>query len=442
MKDVLQDRGRRFSPVTFIALSLALLAMTLAWGVPIMLWDHLDLLPVYEDWRNGALLQSDAWHVHHGSHLHVAAYLVLLATTELSANNPWLDWVVNWILLLAYASALLAIAFRVLPVAGPSWWAGLVFLVLYPGHLANLQWGWQVAVFLCLLGLAVSVWALTGRSLTWRRNLLAITASILACASFATGFALLPICMGLILMRADIPLRRRWLLAVPWLVVGVSAAWGAAVGLHGGGGFALDPFALLVYAMNFLGSGVARFATDAAPWLAFSGLLSGVYAARLRGVDSASRPWLALMCFGACSAMLVAIGRAAPFGVEQAFASRYVSFSSTFWVGWFGLIWLARREGGPVWQVVCAWLVGVVMLFALGNAIHLAKNAADVGRRAAEITARIRASYPCVDEALLREIYFDQPEVAMERLRILHARGLAPFGVTYVRWKDAATCRP
>ena len=42
-------------------LALALLAMALRWRVPMMLWDHLDLVPMLEAARAGTLGRSIFW---------------------------------------------------------------------------------------------------------------------------------------------------------------------------------------------------------------------------------------------------------------------------------------------------------------------------------------------------------------------------------------------
>ena len=87
-------------------LALALLAATLAWRIPFMLWDHLDFAPIYASWQSGApLSQTIFWH-NHGGHLHAAAYAVLLFTTWFSHGQTWLDCFVSWIFLVAYAATI------------------------------------------------------------------------------------------------------------------------------------------------------------------------------------------------------------------------------------------------------------------------------------------------------------------------------------------------
>src|SRR5690606_397376 len=111
-------------------------------------------------------------------------------------------------------------------------------------------------------------------------------------------------------------------------------------------------------------------------------------------------------------AVLTAIGRHAAYGVDHAFVTRYVSFSSLFWLGWFGLMALSLPTLAGRCARAMRVCVGVVAALALFNALHLVKQARDVAQRSAAIAEAIRADYPHPDEALLREIYFDQPEHA------------------------------
>ena len=184
------------------ALALGLALAVWRWHIPLMLWDHLDLVPIYRAWQDGALSQSEFWRFH-GGHLHSAAYAVLLVTTAVSGGQPWLDCMVSLALLLAYAAVVLSIARDSLAAAPRTGWL-VVGFALYPGHLANLQWGWQVAVFLCLLGVVVAIRALSAGSLTWQRQAVALAGAAVAYASFATAIALIPAALTLIALRGEL----------------------------------------------------------------------------------------------------------------------------------------------------------------------------------------------------------------------------------------------
>ena len=202
---------RRAVDAAFALLALLVLAMTLHWRIPMMLWDHLDLVPIYAAWKSGTLADSIFLHIH-GGHIHTAAYAVLLATTALSHGQTWFDCLASWLLLVGYAAIVLGFArasFDASTRRGAAFALLAILLALYPGHLSNLQWGWQVAVFLCLLGTVATIRLLTRQTLPARRIAAAIAASVLALASFATALALIPTAIVLLALRTDLPPAKR-----------------------------------------------------------------------------------------------------------------------------------------------------------------------------------------------------------------------------------------
>jgi hypothetical protein len=408
----------------FVFLAGMLLVLTLAWHVPMMLWDHLDLVPIYQSWLGGELAGS-AFLALHGGHMHGVAYAVLLATTALSGGHPWLDCVASWLLLLVHAGIMARLLRETLggDTRRDSRFAALlVLLALYPGHLANLQWGWQVAVFLCLTGVSTCIYALTRANFSWWHQLAALTAAGVAYFSFATAIALLPTALVLIALRRDVPRARRLVALMPWLL----AMLAVALQYRGLGADAIHPGAATVaaYALNFLGACIARFAPDLAPWLALGGLVVGALSLARCRMQRACLPWLGIALFATCASVLVALGRAAPFGSEHAFVTRYVSFSTLFWLGCTGLVACAWRERlpGPLRLGFV-----VIALLAVANAWHMMGKAHQVGIRTQTIAQSIRSHWPAVDRNLLGEIYFDQPDLAWQRLAALHALGFAPF---------------
>ena len=411
-----------------IVLVIGLVWGTLHWHIPMMLWDHLDLPPMYQAWDRG-YLDGALWKIHDGSHWHAVAYLVLLATTYLSGGQPWVDCLISVVLLLAMAAVILHQARRTLM---PAWTqtTGLllvVFLALYPGHLANLQWGWQVAVFICLLGAVVALHCLAASRLGGLGNGLALLAAAVACLSFTAGIALLPVALILIGFRSELSLARRAVLLGPWLILGMAGVW-ALMPSGDAGGAGWNVWLLVLYTLNFLGGAVLRFATDLAAVVAVAGLVTGVWAFLSVRTHAAGRFWLGCFLFGAGCAVLTAIGRAPAYGAEHAFATRYVSFAVVFWLGWAGLLLLAIPHWSQRRRMKFAQAaLAVVLILGVANAAHVTKKVARVARQSREIATRIVATYPNVDEQLLRDIYFARVDAARERLATLKAYGFAPF---------------
>ena len=414
--------------VVFSLVALLMLAATLALHIPLMLWDHIDLVPMYEAWRQGGLAASEFWRIHDGSHFHSAAYAVLLLTTWLSGGRPWLDCVASWAVYATTAWLLLGIARRGWQGLGEraGWWPALLLLLFHPGHLANLQWGWQVAVFISLAGAVAPIYLLTREHVTVSGNLVGVMLAVVGVLGFTTTLAVFPVAVALLLARTDWPWSRRVLLALPWLVVALAlAGWlatarGASVSAPGVG-------VLVLYSLNYLGGGVLRFAEGLAPWWTTLALLVAIPAARRTWGMPQARPWLALMAFAIGCAVLTALGRAAPFGVDHAFVTRYGSFALLFWIGWMGLMVLASQQGGGSWRRWSRALLALTVVFAFANGVHMAKKAITVHERAVAYAAQIRQHYPTVDPAVMQQAYESRAALAHARLERLRERGFAPF---------------
>ena len=418
-------------PLPAVALPLALcllLAAALQWHLPLMLWDHIDLVPIYDAWQRGDLAASQFWRIHDGSHFHAAAYAVLLATTWLSGGRPWLDCAAGWAFyaLLAWALwRLVGNGWRGSRI-GRGWWWAMLLLVAHPGHLVNLQWGWQVAVFISLLGAVAPIHWLTLARPTWALNVAGVGLAVIGVLGFSTTLAVFPVALALVALRGEWSLPRRLLFSLPWmLALGVLTGWLLAA--RGQPVAAPDLGTLALYALNYLGGGVLRFAEKLAPGWTLLALLTAIPAAfRCRG-DARVRPWLALMAFALGCALLTALGRAGSFGADHAFVTRYASFALLFWIGWLGLLVLAWGDAGATWRRWVRPLLLATLCFATVNGVHLAKKASTAHQRAAAFAAQIRAGHPQLDEALLAQAYGDRAAAARQRLALLRQWGFAPF---------------
>lgn len=416
--------------VAFAAFSALLFAGTWAWHLPMMLWDHIDLVPMYDAWRDGSLHASGFWRVHDGSHLHVAAYLVLLFTTAISGGQPLLDCLASLGLLLVQAWVLLGIARAAACADDPGRWGLLLVLVaLSPGHLANLQWGWQVAVFISTLGAVVAIALLTRPTLDMGRNLLAVLAASLGVMGFSTTLAVFPIALALVALHPASATRGlRLARMLPWLAAAAGLLWWLGNGRDASSpGWSLPgPGDFVLYVLNYLGAGVSRLATAIAPaWTVVALATTAWVLCRRRHPDML--PWLALMAFGIGAAALTALGRAAEFGVQHAFVTRYASFSLLFWFGWAGLVLRAGRERVLPWRSCVLPLLWALLVFLVANGVHMAKQARALHVRATDLAAEIRRTYPAVPQATMEAAFDWRAPAASAALDSLHARGYAPF---------------
>jgi hypothetical protein len=426
--------------LAFAFAGLALLAATMRFHLPFMLWDHIDLVPLYQSWEAGTLAPAELFRVHDGSHVHAAAYAVLLLTTWLSHGQPWLDCAVSWGLLLVQAWLLLRLVGEHLPAArSGGWWLAFLFLALSPGHLPNLQWGWQVAVFISLLGAVVAIRLLVAQRLGAGANLAAALAALVGALGFSTTLAMYPIALVLVASRSELAWRTRLGYAAVWTLLLLPAMAWIASGRGGGIVPGANIVALGTYVLNYLGSGVLRFAEDlAAGWALLAMGAAALAVFRMRTNLRSLRPWLALMAFAAGCAVMTAMGRAAAYGPEHAFVTRYASFSSLFWFGWLGAMLAAFARDGSWWRRAWRPLVVATLVFSVANGVHLARKASTLAARARAYAGQIRQQYPRVDPRLLEQAYLGRAGVATARLHWLHDAGYPPFRATGSQPGEAA----
>lgn len=413
----------------FAVAAVLMLVATLVWQLPMMLWDQLDLVPIYQLWQNGQLDASTMLTPYNGTHVLAVPYLSMLTTLSLGHGSTWLDGVTSWVMMVATAVIIIGVALRELPVNAPRWpWLVLIFLALYPGHLANLQWGWQVQIFICLLGAVATIALLNAAAASTARMIAALTASVVAGLSFGASVVLLPIALLLIALRTDMTTRRKGAWSFSWLILGALATLPYLHGVEWEANARLvSVFELVHYTLNFIGSGIARFATDLAPWLALLAMVSALDAWLKLARDQRGSAWLGFLLLGLGTALITAVARVVPFGADHAFAQRYISFSILFWLGWYGLLLTALPHVKGLRRRIYSSLMGIFAMLLIANALHLIRKAAITHQRGVATADVIARTWPDVDDQVLRAIYFDQPDVARQRLLLLHQFGFAPF---------------
>ena len=406
-----------------------MLAATMAWQLPMMLWDQLDLVAIYRLWQNGDLDAATLLTPYNGAHVLAIPYLSMLTTVSLGQGSTWLDGIASWLMMVATAAIVIGVALREGPFSTRRWsWLVLIFLALYPGHLANLQWGWQVQIFSCLFGTVAAIALLSAASTSAMRMIAALAAAIVAGLSFGASVVLLPVALLLIAFRTDLTMRRKAAWSLPWLMLGLLAALPYLGGIGSSAASrSLGLVDISHYTLNFIGSGITRFATDLAPWLALVAIVSALDAWLKLARNLRGSAWLGFLLFGVGTALITAFGRVGHYGVDHAFAQRYVSFSILFWLGWYGLLLTASPQVSPLRRRVYRVLMGTCAVLLVANALHLIRKAAITHDRGVITANTIANTWPNVDEQVLRAIYFDQPEAARARLELLHQFGFSPF---------------
>jgi len=354
----------------------ALPALLLAWAmrqlaVDLPYWDQWALVFRMDSLFGGRLALSDLLTPHH-EHMMPVPLAVMFGLARWTHWNVAMESGVNFALALALF-AVVAVSFQrmaarlqrsgsllVLPV--------LSLLVFSITQHSNWMWGLQISALMGLL------FALLGLSLLCEPEVgrvrfgLALMAACVASLSQAQGLLVWP--LGLV---ALLLVHRAALLALSaWVAVGGSLSlyvFSQFTTQENARAFLQDPLALFQYCLTYLGSPVVHGSQAGALVAGALGLLVvAVLALKTRPLQTIAFP-VVLALFSIAAALMTGIGRL-DYGLEQALASRYISFSTPLWIALVSLLGLhVPSPSSRAWRrsVAPCGLVAVWLLVALSG---------------------------------------------------------------------------
>ena len=382
----MQDRHLKWAPVLFFITITLSFCLTFYYRAPYH--DHWDIVPLFAKQQDGRLVLGDLFALH-GNHWHASGYAVMLGLAEVTAMRHWAECLAS----VCFAGLGFVAMARLLDRSMAQWqvpqlrlylFAVAAFFLFSLDQAGNWLWGWQVAVFINIAGALWTIERLTAGPPSLARTSLAALATMAAVYGFGTGWVLLPIGYGLLLLQGAWRGHEGWISLLIWTVMSAWLCCHFAMALNAPtaaySASALpdltDPktwLGLMHYTLNFVASPIVRFARDSAVPVTIIGvglIIWSVWA--LRCVDKArvwsgTAPFLAMVAYSFGSGGLTALGRLHMFGTDQAFVSRYITFGTPFWIAVFSLVLLAMA-GRPTqkYRGLIAFL-GLLFILKLGN---------------------------------------------------------------------------
>jgi len=381
----------RFLLLGLTAAPFVLLATLVArYSVDLPCYDQWDFVPLLARWAHGQFPLSALW-VHNAEHRLFFSRVILLWLARLTAWNTRVELALNLgvaVLTFGVLAHLLQRCAREAGLTGASWALPVFSLILFgTAQIQNWLWGWQLAYFLCVLGVVTGISLLTSVRLTWWRYAGAVAAGVLASYSFASGLPYWPLGVVALVTRPAKHRREKLLGVAVWtvvsaLVVGAYFHGYQQPGWHARPSAALaHPARLLEFALLQSGFPINShhpLRTILFGLAAASGALIALLRTYRRPVLSAL-PFGLLALYALANAVLVGVGRIG-FGMEQAISSRYVTFACLFWVGTAGLLALllaAHRGGGAAARVhvLVPVAAGVALIGLAGAALRTSLEA-------------------------------------------------------------------
>jgi hypothetical protein len=297
----------------------------------------------------------------------------------------------------------------------------------------NWSWGWQMSIFMSVLGSVIAIWAAN----KWQGKavglIITISAAVLSSYSSNTGMLTWPAVLVVLLLNRKWKLKHIIILTLTCIAtVSLYYYKYTKCAHHPLILFFLDhPLIYLRYVLTYLGSSLC--------WTYFSPLKMAliILALILLAVFNIWRfdkqklynlaPWLALALYACMAACATGLGRAG-FGWKQACASRYTTFSFLLPLSSGVLLWHSIRLNSKMNQkklLKSLFLIAIILIFIISyinsyrSGIQYMKN----------LSIRINASAFCLthpqiaDEDSLKILYPD-PNIIRPRIKTLSDMGI------------------
>jgi hypothetical protein len=354
--------------------SLLTLIFIVRFGVNVIVWDEIDLIPLVK-----AFFEGGPWLSYlilpHNEHLVVFPSLVILANAALTSWNVVWEMLTGWLLINVSLLVLWKLVKETLPdstwlIVPVSW---LLFLFEQSGNYVSgfspLVWDMTPSFFLLSI---YFLWRLPRPSFNF---FFALFFAYLASFSSLLGLIVWPVGLGSFLKLSG---RRKIIFLFGWLVAGgVAILTYLKLWIPGGfsGSLTLDPVSVLEFVFAYLGAGLGAWTPTLNEVMAlnlhnllihvfwyysvnseFGSLVVGVlyslsFVAAIYTVRHGLpllTPWLQMAAFAVISGVVTAFGRFGAAGIGLAVSSRYVAVSVLFLIPGFVIIMQSFAVNAPI----------------------------------------------------------------------------------------------
>jgi len=342
---------------------LSYLWFTLAYSVNVVVSDQFDDVTVIRAADHQFLPWGVLWAQHNETRIFFPNLIVLLLA-HTTRFNIQIEEIVGAGMLLVAVTLLIWVHKRRSPDVPWLYYVPVAIIMLTLAQWQNTLWGFQMAWFLVLLMLALTIFFLDRSVLTWWACGCAIATSVIGSYSLIQGFILWPLGLFLLYHR-----RRSWKVAGVWAAVaaGSLAFYLHAFDTNAGNaypGYAINhPVASVRFLLFLLGDVVGQnvhvghFGNPAVVAIGFLILLVAVVTAMFYGITrdevSGGPIGVALIVMGLLFAAMVTKGRMV-FGDWAGSQSRYVTFDLMVPLGaYLAILGRRARRGsgvGGVWD--------------------------------------------------------------------------------------------
>lgn len=399
-------------------------------GVNVAWWDQWDFVPYIEQMFQHNLSISDLFS-QHNEHRLFFPRIIMLVLAYISNYNNLYEMYFSWILALLTLAAIFLMykssfgsSAKALTAFVP-----ISFLIFNLGQYENILWGFQIQVYLGVMGFVLCIYLLNISKKLDKYFALAACSSILATFSFANGLAAWPAGLFFILISGK---GKRS--ASAWCLIGLSAAalyflnWTKPTGNAKIQLIMENPFKNLLFLVSSIGSPLGLTVIDSV----FFGiiliiiLIVELFLLKKYGLINANAKWLALIAYSFISSLAMTLFRGG-LGVSQSLASRYITITTLAVIGIYILTLVISNmepekkinrllKGAVLLILIIGLIIGNINGLMAGLSLGVSKMD----------QAQYLTTYKSQSDGNLSKLY-PNPEVVRERAPILEKYRLNVF---------------
>jgi hypothetical protein len=402
-------------------------------GVNVVFWDQWDFVPLIEKMYTGSLNLNDLF-TQHNEHRIFFPRIIMLILAYLTHYNNIAEMFFSWVLSLV---TMLLIFRMYLVDSGNSThtmvkFIPIAWLLFSFNQWENILWGWQIQIYLCVLGFVASIYMLEKTTKIDKNFFLAVISASVASFSFINGLIVWP--LGLVHLFLTGKVREK--ISLLWVLTGVLVSgiylynWTKPSNHPSLFYIIKNPIISLKYFFVTVGSplsfgGMWAFETGI---LIFTLILFTFVIIVKKHIIVENAKWVSFILFSLFSSLSLTIGRAG-FGVEQGLSSRYVTITSLSIIGTYLICsnFYSRFVNGKYKKSTI--LYGIMLLFLFAGIIVGYIEGIAVGEKelaGKELAKSNLINYNLKSDEDLKVLY-PNPEIVRDRAKILEKYSLNVF---------------
>ena len=320
-------------------------------AINVVFWDQWELVPLIEKLYTHTLTFSDLF-AQHNEHRIFFPRIIMLGLAYITHYNTIVEMYFSWILVVITFIIIFkmyiqdfgkstSMMIKFIPIA----WIMFSFR-----QITNILWGWQIQIYLCVLGFVASIYLLEKANKINYSFILAILSGIISTFSFVNGLLVWPVGLIYIIISKRTNVR---LFAAMWSIIGV-LVW--IIYFYDWTKPSHHPS--LLFGIDHLTTSITYLIISVGSPLAFelghafgSGLIIMISLLILFIIGLNNKftighnnrfiienaKWISFVLFSLLSSAALMVGRSG-FGIEQALSSRYVTLTSLGIIGEYLII--------------------------------------------------------------------------------------------------------